>query len=62
MKKKKDLRKFKNNIHIFGMFVCKAELLQVGIFFHTQFSSLGIFINKEVGNQKKKLRSPSIKL
>jgi hypothetical protein len=27
----------------------KAELLQVGILFGTQFSSLGIFINKKVG-------------
>ena len=28
----------------------KADLLQVGIFFCTQFPSLGIFINKKVGN------------
>jgi hypothetical protein len=27
----------------------KAELSQVGILFGTQFSSLGIFINKKVG-------------
>ena len=31
----------------------KAELLQVAIFFRTQFPSLGIFINKKVGNRKK---------
>ena len=31
----------------------KAELLKVGIFFHTQFPSLGIFISKKVGNRKK---------
>ena len=30
----------------------KAELPLEGIFFRTQFSSLGIFINKKVGNQK----------
>ena len=31
----------------------KVELPQVGIFFfHTQFPSLGIFINKIVGNRK----------
>ena len=30
----------------------KAELPQVGIFFCTQFPSLGIFINKKVGNRK----------
>ena len=30
----------------------KAELSLVGIFFCTQFPSLGIFINKKVGNQK----------
>ena len=30
----------------------KAELQQVGIFFRTQFSSLGFFINKKVGNRK----------
>ena len=30
----------------------KAELLQVGILFGTQFSSLGIFINKKVGFRK----------
>ena len=30
----------------------KAELQQVGIFFHTQFSSLVFFINKKVGNRK----------
>ena len=28
----------------------KAELLQEGILFRTQFPSLGIFINKKVGN------------
>ena len=33
--------------------VTKAELPQVGIFFRTQFPSLGIFINKKVGFQKK---------
>ena len=33
--------------------VCtKAELPQVGIFFRTQFPSLGIFINKKVVNRK----------
>ena len=31
----------------------KAELPKVGIFFRTQFPSLGIFINNKVGNQKK---------
>ena len=30
-------------------YFAKAELLQVGILFGTQFSSLGIFINKKVG-------------
>ena len=30
----------------------KAELQQVGIFFSTQFPSLGFFINKKVGNRK----------
>ena len=30
--------------------VSKAELPKVGIFFRTQFPSLGIFINKKVGN------------
>ena len=30
----------------------KAELLPVGIFFPTQFPSLGIFINKKIGNLK----------
>ena len=30
----------------------KAELPQVCNFFHTQFPSLGIFINKKVGNWK----------
>ena len=39
----------------------KAELPQVGIFFCTQFPSLGIFINKKVGNRKR-LRQPSIQL
>ena len=39
----------------------KAELQQVGIFFRTQFPSLGFFINKKVGNRKK-LRPPSIQL
>ena len=33
------------------MIVSKAELQQVG-FFCTQFSSLGFFINKNVGNRK----------
>ena len=33
--------------------VCKAELPKVGTyFFCTQFPSLGIFINKKVGNGK----------
>ena len=34
-----------------GFFIdqSKAELLQVGILFGTQFPSLGIFINKKVG-------------
>ena len=32
--------------------MAKAELPQEGIFFRTQFSSLGIFIFKKVGNQK----------
>ena len=31
----------------------KAEIPQVGTFFRTQFPSLGIFINKKVGNRKK---------
>ena len=31
---------------------CKAELLQEGILFCTQFPSLGFFINKNVGFQK----------
>ena len=31
----------------------KAELLLEGTFFPTQFPSLGIFINKKVGNQQK---------
>ena len=30
----------------------KAELPQEGISFHTQFPSLGIFINKKVGFRK----------
>ena len=30
----------------------KVELPQVGIFFPTQFPSLGIFTNKKVGNRK----------
>ena len=30
----------------------KAELPQVGILFHTQFPSLGIFINKKIGFRK----------
>ena len=35
--------------------VCtKAELPQVGIFFRTQFPSLGIFVSEKVGNQKTK--------
>ena len=33
-------------------YVSKAELPQEGILFHTQFPSLGIFINKKVGNRK----------
>ena len=32
----------------------KAELLQEGILFRTQFPSLGIFINKKVGFRKTK--------
>ena len=39
----------------------KAELPKVGVFFHTQFTSLGIFINKKIGNRKK-LRPASIQL
>ena len=39
----------------------KAELLQVGTFFPTQFPSLGIFINTKVGNRKK-LRPPKVQL
>ena len=34
------------------VFISKAELPQVGIFFRTQFPSLGIFINEKVGNRK----------
>ena len=34
-------------------YIIKAELPQEGILFRTQFPSLGIFINKKVGNQKK---------
>ena len=30
----------------------KAELLQEGILFRTQFPSLGVFINKKVGFQE----------
>ena len=30
----------------------KAELLQEGILFHTQFPSLGSFMNEKVGFQK----------
>ena len=30
----------------------KAELSQEGTFFRTQFPSLGIFVNKKVGNPK----------
>ena len=30
----------------------KAELPKVGFFFHIQFPSQGIFINKKVGNRK----------
>ena len=30
----------------------KAELPQEGILFRTHFPSLGIFVNKKVGNQK----------
>ena len=30
----------------------KAELLQEGILFRTQFPSLGIFINEKVGTSK----------
>ena len=37
----------------------KAELLQEGILFCTQFPSLGIFINKKVGFEKK-IRPPSM--
>ena len=41
----------------------KAELPIDSIFFHTQFSSLGIFINNKVGNQKTKTtKPPSIQL
>ena len=35
--------------HCTKMGADKAELSQVGILFGTQFSSLGIFINKKVG-------------
>ena len=35
-----------------GGFTTKAELLQEGILFRTQFPSLGIFINKKVRNRK----------
>ena len=35
-------------------FFSKAELPQVGIFFHTQFPSLGIFICKKFGFRKNK--------
>ena len=38
-----------NNVHCGGT---KAELPQEGILFHTQFPSLGIFINKKVGFRK----------
>ena len=39
--------------NIDGKWHCaKAEILQVGTFFRTQFPSLGIFINKKVGNRK----------
>ena len=34
------------------IFEIKAELLQEGILFCTQFPSLGIFINKKVGFRK----------
>ena len=40
---------------------CKAELLQEGILFCTQFPSLGIFTNKK-SCISKKLRPPSIQL
>jgi hypothetical protein len=36
-------------IHTSFVRKAKAELSQVGILFGTQFSSLGIFINKKVG-------------
>ena len=35
-------------------YVYKAELLQVGIFFRSQFPSLGIFINKKLEIEKTK--------
>ena len=41
--------------------ITKAELPEEGILFRTQFPSLGIFISKKVGFQKK-LRPPSIQL
>ena len=38
---------------IYTKIICtKAELLQEGILFCTQFPSLGIFVSKKVGNQK----------
>ena len=41
-----------NQYVLMELFQNKAELLKVGIFFHTQFPSLGNFINKKVGNRK----------
>ena len=41
--------RFSNTI-LQNLFTVKAELPQEGILFHTQFPSLGIFVNKKVGN------------
>jgi hypothetical protein len=42
--------------YLYGLKPClgKAELPQVGILFHAQFPSLGIFINKKVEFRKAK--------
>ena len=58
------LHKIKHNDFIskqaLQIFYIKAELLQEGILFGTQFPSLGIFISKKLDFEK--LRPPSIQL
>ena len=49
-----------DNLHLEGQMQGR-QIPQVGIFFCTQFPSLGIFINKKSWKSKK-LRPPSIQL